>query len=381
MDFVLRLKSGERMSELCRLFGISRKTGYKLAERFERLGPSGLFDMSRRPHHLARAKPALVRELFLEARNAHPTWGGRKLRSWVEQRQPGVPLPAASTISDWLSQAGLVKRRRRRIRVSPYGDQLRVSEKPNDIWCVDYKGQFQLGNGAYCYPLTLTDHFSRFLLACEGFEAIDGDVARAVFEQVFAANGVPDVIRSDNGAPFASRGLLGLSRLSVWWLKLGIIPERIAPGHPEQNGRHERMHRTLKAETTRPARPTLLSQQERFDTFCEEYNTERPHEALDMKRPADVYQPSSRPFGGTPELSYPLHDEVIRVRPGGHARVLHRGPGFFLSSALEGERIGVRELPSGMLLLTFANLDLGYLDPATRRFHPVDAEPVAKEAA
>jgi transposase InsO family protein len=374
--FVTRLQNGERMTDLCKEFGISRKTGYKLLERFQRLGPTGLFDVSRRPHRLAREKPHVAREIFIQARKEHPTWGAKKLRGVIQTQQPELVLPAASTIGDWLTSAGLVTPRKRRKTVTPYNDKLRQPSTANEVWCVDYKGQFRMGNGKYCYPLTVTDHFSRYILACEGFERIDGERARAVFEQVFATYGMPEVIRSDNGSPFASRGLLGLSKLSVWWLKLGITPERIEPGHPEQNGRHERMHRTLKAETTQPAGATLLQQQERFDEFVEEFNGTRPHEALGQKRPVDVHQASPRAFSGSPELEYPLHDDVIRVSGTGHARVLRRRrSNFWLSSALAYERVGVREMSDGKLRLTFANLHLGVLDPTTNRFHPADVQP------
>jgi transposase InsO family protein len=375
MTFISRLKAGERMADLCREYGISRKTGYKLAERFDRLGPIGLYDASRKPQRLARKKPEAVRRHFIEARAAHPTWGSRKLRAWIEKERPGVPLPAASTIHDWLEVAGLVKPRRRRSATSPYAGRLGTSDGPNDIWCIDYKGQFRLGNGRYCYPLTVTDHFSRSLLACEGFEAIEGKTVRAVLEEAFAVNGLPQKIRSDNGSPFASRGLFGLSQLSVWWLKLGIVPERIEPGHPEQNGRHERMHRTLKAETTRPAGATLLQQQERFDAFRDEFNRARPHEALGMKPPSSVYQPSARRLSAVGELEYPFHDEVVRVGNGGHARVLTARRGnVFLSEALAGERVGIRELSDGRLLVTYASLDLGVVDPQTRKFMRADRE-------
>lgn len=380
MQFVTRLLAGERMTELCREFGISRKTGYKLRERFERQGPAGLFDVSRRPHRLARQSPKVLRELFLEARRAHPSWGPKKLRQMVSAAHPGVVMPAVSTIGDWLLRAGLAQPRRRSLRVARHRNELREATASNEVWCVDYKGQFKLGNGKDCYPLTVTDNFSRYLLSCEGFERIDGDAARAVFEQLFATHGLPEAIRSDNGAPFASRGLFGLSRLSAFWLRCGVFPERIAPGQPQQNGRHERMHRTLKAETTRPAGASLLQQQERFDAFREEFNRLRPHEALGQRRPADVYQRSSRAFKGVPNLEYPLHDDVVRVSPNGHAHILRRrGGNVFLGGALAGERIGVRELESGELLLTFATLDLGTVDPASLRFRRADAEaPPAK---
>lgn len=370
MKFVSRLKNGERMSDLCKEFGISRKTGYKLKERYERLGPEGLFDGHRAPQKIPHRTAGPIRELLIETRKAHPTWGARKLREVILRSQPEVGLPAASTITEILLRAGLVEKRRRRRRPSsPPTGRVEVNE-PNDMWCTDYKGEFRLGNGRYCYPLTITDQVSRYILACEGFERIETDAARAVFEQLFKKYGLPKAMRSDNGAPFASRGLFGLSRLSAWWLKLGIILDRIEPGHPEQNGRHERMHRTLKAETTRPAGVTLLAQQERFDLFVEQFNHERPHEALDQGTPADLYRVAPRTWSSiSGELEYPLHDDVRVVSRGGHVRILRqRKSHVFLSAALAGERVGLRELSDGRLLLTFVNLDLGWVDPATLRF-------------
>lgn len=373
LTFITRLQKGERMAELCREFGISRKTGYKLVERYGRLGDEGLFDESRRPHRLARSKSVALRELFIQGRKEHPDWGPKKLRAVMLSEHPDMLVPSASAIGDWLKSAGLVSPRGRKPRVTPYVDLLSKGVQPNDVWCVDYKGQFRLGNGTYCYPLTMTDQFSRYLLACEGFEGIDGNQARSVFENVFAAVGLPNVIRSDNGSPFASRGLFGLSRLSAWWLKLGIKHERIEPGHPEQNGRHERMHRTLKAETTRPAGATLLQQQERFDAFVEEFNTKRPHEALEQKPPAHFYRPSSRTLASVPPLTYPLHDDVVQVSAKGNAHLMRRrGGNVFLTSALAGELVGVREELDGSLLISYANLDLGTLDVTTAKFHPAD---------
>ncbi len=377
MEFVARLLDGARMAELCREYGISRKTGYKFKERFERLGPVGLYDMSRAPQRVARRTPEVVRQQIIEARQAHPTWGGRKLRAWLSRRQPGISWPAASTIGSILERAGLVRHRRRRRGVVPFGETLREALEPNDVWCADYKGEFRLGNSHYCYPLTVTDQRSRYILGCEAFERVDGAQARLVFERLFAENGLPLAIRTDNGPPFAGQGLFGLSRLSVWWLKLGIVAERIEPAKPQQNGRHERMHRTLKAETTRPAGASLLQQQERFDHFVWSFNHERPHEALGQQPPGTAYQSSPRKMtAASGALEYPLHDDVHTVDRSGHVRILRgRGPLVYLSSVLAGERIGVRELEDGRWLLTFAALDLGWVDSTLSIFHPADREP------
>jgi len=375
MRFIFRLLEGERMTDLCAEYGISRKTGYKLRERYRELGPQGVFDVSRRPLRMPRQTSEAVRQLVIEARQSHRTWGPRKLHVWLSERHPELRLPSKTTIGLILAREGLVVLRKRRPRVAPYASRLRSADAPNVVWCADYKGQFRLGNGQYCFPLTVTDRFSRYLLACEGFEAINGGTARAVFEQLFAAYGLPSAIRTDNGAPFASRGLFGLSRLSAWWLKLGIIPERIEPAHPQQNGQHERMHRTLKAETTRPAAANLLQQQERFDAWVHGFNHERPHEALDQRRPAQVYSASQRSIREVRgQLDYPLHDEARTVDSCGHVRVLRgrRHVPVFLSSALAGERVGLREQNDGSWLISYAAIDLGRYDPVERKFVPAD---------
>ena len=292
--FVVRLERGERMTDLCQEYGISRKTGYKFLERFRSVGTEGLFDRSRAPRQVQHRLSEPIQALLVAARTAHPSWGPKKLKRWLEGQHPGVTIPAASSIGDLLKRKGLVQTRRRRHTTAPDYGPLTQPSAPNDVWCIDYKGQFRLGNGKYCYPLTVTDQFSRFIIVCDAFEAIAGAAAQASLEAAFRTHGLPAVIRSDNGTPFASRGLAGLSQLSVWWRRLGIKPERIEPAEPQQNGRHERMHRTLKAETTRPAAANLLQQQERFDAFVEEFNNERPHEALDQRPPATVYDVSSR---------------------------------------------------------------------------------------
>jgi transposase InsO family protein len=371
MGFVLRLKAGERMTDLCREFGISRKTGYKFWDRYQRYGGAGLFDERRCPIRVPRRTSDEIQELILAAKASHPTWGAKKLREVLGDEHPGIRLPVRSTIDVLLGRHGLVKRRKRRRKTPDYSQQLQSCGAPNELWCADFKGQFQLGNRAWCYPLTISDQFSRYLIGCEGLEDTRGDRARAVFEAVFREQGLPDWMRTDNGAPFASTGLLGLTRLSVWWLRLGIRHERIEPGHPEQNGRHERIHLTLKQETTRPSGKNLLQQQERFDRFREEYNHKRPHEALNMNRPANLYSRSARPYPEIlPEPDYPLHDRTLRVRSCGHLNLGQRGLTFFLSYALAGERVGLREVEGDRWLVSFLHLDLGHFDMRTTRFEP-----------
>lgn len=377
MAFVGRLLAGERMTDLCAEYGISRKTGYKFKERYDRLGARGLYDLSRRPQRSPGRTPQEICQLVLELRRKHPSWGPKKLIEVLRGRHPGVALPAPSTAGDMLARAGLVRARCRRRMVTNLGPTtLREATEPNDIWCADYKGQFRMGNGTYCYPLTITDQASRFIIGCEGFSQIDGRSAQAVFEDRFGRFGLPAVIRTDNGAPFASRGLFGLTRLSAFWLKLGITLERIQPGKPQQNGRHERMHRTLKQDTTRPPAANLLAQQERFDCFVTTFNEQRPHEALGQRPPVTLYTPSSRVYRScSGALEYPLHDDFRTVFSSGHIRLLggrkHRAT--FLSVALAGERVGIRELDDGRWLVTFAALDLGWIDPRTSMFHPADA--------
>jgi transposase InsO family protein len=271
-----------------------------------------------------------------------------------------------------MKREGLVEPRRRRSGQRRHSAGLTTPDRPNDVWCADFKGEFRLGNGRYCYPLTITDQLSRFLVACEARESTRVEQAREVFEEAFRTYGLPSVIRSDNGTPFASTGLAGLSKLSAWWLRLGVAPERIEPAHPEQNGQHERMHRTLKRETTRPAGRNELEQQERFDRFVEEFNQERPHEALGLKPPASVYTPSVRPFPSKmPEPNYPLHDDVCVVTGAGHISLGGRGNQFFLSLALAGQPVGIREEEDGRWLVSFMSIDLAHIDRRNRRVEPI----------
>src|SRR2546430_8088794 len=313
MRFVLRLKDGESMSSLCREFGISRVTGYKIYVRYKECGLEGLTDRARTPYRYANKLPAQLEAMIVSMRRENPTWGARKLRDRLLRKLPSdVRVPACSTIHAILDRHGLVVRQRRS-RTKTEGTLLSPGLTPNALWCTDYKGEFMLGDKRYCYPLTVSDYASRYLLLCEAMESVKEQGAFNAFERLFQERGLPQAIRSDNGVPFASpNGLFNLSRLAVWWLRLGITIERIQPGHPQQNGRHERMHRTLKKEATKPAATNFLQQQARFDKFIEVFNKERPHEALDMKCPADVYTASTRP----PVVAghrLPFHDRTIVV--------------------------------------------------------------------
>jgi len=370
MQFVMRLKAGERMTDLCQEYGISRKTGYKFAERYEQRGVQGLADASRAPKRIPHRTSAEMQALLVQARRRH-SWGGRKLRDWLERKQPGIQLPAASTISAVLKRHGLIKSgKRRRKYPQPDRGTLRGAGAPNEVWCVDYKGQFRLGNGKYCYPLTVTDLLSRYIVAIETCESTDEEGARDVFEAAFREHGLPMAIRSDNGTPFSSQALAGLTRLSAYWLKLGIAHERIQPGHPEQNPTHERMHRTLKAATTRPAGQNALQQQERFDHFREEFNQERPHDGLFGRTPSDLYTPSNRALPTPiPEPTYPLHDDTLVVSRSGQIK-LPRHRQVFITAALRGEPVGLREEPDGRWLVTFVNLDLVRYCPRTGTLEP-----------
>jgi len=278
LKFVARLLEGEKMSALCREFGISRPTGYKILNRYKYCGLQGLEDRSRRPYRHANQLPFQVERAILQIKREYDDWGALKIREKLIKWYPMINPPAKSTIHAVLDRHGLVKRRKRH-RYRAQGTPLKEAHHPNGLWCADYKGEFMLGNRQYCYPLTMTDYRSRYLLACEGLSSTKSDFAFNVFERVFKEYGLPDAIRTDNGIPFASpHAFFGLSRLSVWWLRLGIQIERIKPGHPQQNGRHERMHLTLKKQATKPASFNFLQQQERFDDFIRIYNNERPHQ-------------------------------------------------------------------------------------------------------
>ncbi|MDF1736984.1 MAG: IS481 family transposase [Minwuia sp.] len=372
LRFVARLLEGERMSDVCRSFGISRKTGYKIYSRYKAEGAEALTDRSRRPVRYANQLPAPVEQLIIATRREKPHWGARKIREVLIRKLAGdVRVPAQSTVHAVLDRHGLVKRAKQRRRHRAEGTPLSTGHLPNQLWAADFKGEFRLGNRQYCYPLTVTDNASRMILACEALPSTREEGAFQTFQHLFREWGLPDAIRTDNGLPFASpNGLYNLSKLSVWWLRLGIRIERIRPGNPQQNGRHERMHRTLKAETARPAEPNFLAQQARFDDFVSEFNTERPHEALGMKMPGEVYTASSRSYVGLPDLTYPFHDKDILVTSCGRV-CMHRKK-INVSKVLAGQSLGIKEVDDGIWLLSFMSHDLGYIDLEQKTLQTID---------
>jgi len=373
LKFVARLLEGEKMAPLCREFGISRKTGYKICERYKNYGLEGLNDRSRRPYRHANRLPFQIERTILLLKQDYPNWGAPKIREKLIRRYPQIHPPAISTVHAILDRHGLVKQRKRR-RYKAQGTELSHVKKPNALWCADYKGQFRLGNKQYCYPLTITDYHSRYLLACEALETTKEPFAFSVFEQTFKEYGLPDTIRTDNGLPFSSpNALFGLSKLSVWWLRLGIAIERIQPGCPQQNGRHERMHLTLKKEATKPPGYNILQQQEKLHNFTKIYNEERPHQAIAMKYPAELYTPSARIYQGLPDIEYPFHDKVITVTNCGRICIGKRK--INLSSVFAGQKIGIREVEDKIWLVSFMKYDIGFFDENENRVEPANDNP------
>ena len=365
LRFVARLLDGEKMAALCREFDISRKTGYKIFNRYQDCGLEGLTDRSRRPIRHANQLPFQIEKLIISLKQEKPSWGAPKIRDRLRRRYPEVQTPAISTVHAILDRHGLVKRRKRR-RYKAQGTTLSRPKRPNELWCADYKGEFMLADRRYCCPLTISDFASRYLIACEALSTTKERYAFTVFERAFKDFGLPMAIRTDNGVPFASsQAIFGLSKLSVWWLRLGIQIERIRPGHPEQNGRHERMHLTLKKEATKPAARNFLQQQAKFDDFIEEYNNERPHQALDMKFPAELYAPSATPYCGLGELEYPFHDKTVTVTRCG--RICFGRQKINLSVVFAGQNVGVKEVADKIWLVSFMQYDLGFFDHETCR--------------
>lgn len=370
LKFIGRILDGERMTDVCRDFGISRVTGYKIWKRYESEGEKAILDRSTRPWRLANQTPARVEKSILEVKGKHPTWGAPKILAYLQRRNTEDKLPARSTVHAILDRHGLVKRRSGRRKYKAQGTKLLDVSSANELWCADFKGHFKMQNQKYCYPLTITDQHSRYLLGCEALERPNESSSVEVFKRLFQEYGLPGTIRTDNGLPFAARSLFGLSRLSVFWLRLGIEIERIEPGRPEQNGRHERMHRTLKSVVTNPAGKNVLQQQEMFDSFMQIYNHERPHESLGMKSPADVYVPSSRPYPTImDEYDYGDSDFTRRVSKCGHIK-LKGGRKIFISEVFAGQQVGVSEIEDGIWSVDFMAYSLGYYSADDSRFNP-----------
>jgi len=348
------------VTELCARYGVSRKTGYKWLARYADVGVAGLAERSRAPHRCPHRIAPAVAAAIVETRRQHPSWGPRKLLVWLADHRSGLELPAASTAGDLLHRRGLVRRRRRRRAWKHPGAPELVTAGPNDVWTADFKGHFRTGDGAYCYPLTVADQHSRYLLACDALASVRTEDSWLVFDRLFRDVGLPRAIRTDNGAPFCSTGIHGLCAMNVWWIRLGIAQQRIQPSHPEENGAHERMHRTLKAETTRPPARTRRGQQRRFQRFRTEYNHERPHEALGQQPPATVWHPSPRPYPRRlPHPEYPGHHLVRLVSDAGTFRF--KAQQLFLSQALKQDYIGLEETADGVWSIYFYDVLLGKL--------------------
>ena len=352
------LRGGLAIVELCDDYGISRKTGYKWIDRYLNEGPDGLRDRSRRPTSNPNSTPPELVDAILDARRRHPSWGAKKLLKVLSGQHPRWPWPQRSTVCDILKRNGLVAKKRRRRAIGHPGKPSTIVTAPNDLWCADYKGHFKTGDGRYCYPLTVTDAFSRYLLGCQALLDTSVDGAKPVFTRLFREFGLPNRIRTDNGVPFATNTLARLSRLSAWWVRLGVMPEFIEPGKPQQNGRHERMHKTLKAEATRPPRASSLAQQRRFNSFRAEFNDERPHEALDMETPDSLYERSPREMPARlPPLEYPDRFETRYVSANGGIR--WNSEWVCVSTVCAGEFVGLEEIDNGVWNVYFGALKLG----------------------
>ena len=365
LRFVARLMEGEKMAVLCREFDISRKTGHKIFNRYRQCGLEGLTDRSRRPYRQANRLPFQIEALIVQLKKEHPSWGAPKIREKVRRQNLEISLPAISTVHAVLDRHDLVTRGRKP-RHHAQGTSLSRPIRPNDLWCADYKGEFMLADKRYCYPLTITDSVSRYLIGCDALGTTKERYAFTVFERVFKDFGLPLSIRTDNGVPFASpNSFFGLSKLSVWWLRLGIGIERIKPGNPQQNGRHERMHLTLKREATRPPAKNFLQQQGKFDEFIEYFNHDRPHQAIGMKYPGELYKRSVRPYQGLSELGYPFHDRTVTVTTCGRICIGRRK--INLSIVFAGQNVGIKEVADKIWLVSFMNYDLGFFDEEVGR--------------
>jgi transposase InsO family protein len=380
IKFIQAIEKGEEsLADVCRAFDVSRKTGYKWMRRYAEGGATALSDQSRAPQQQARAITADVAKAIVLARADHPRWGPKKLHVWLQRKQPAKSWPAPSTIGEILKRAGLTEKRGKRLWVAPSPLPLREVGAANDVWCVDFKGHFYCQDGRRCDPLTLTDAYSRYLLRCQVVDDLSEKYTRAWMESAFREYGLPHCIRSDNGSPFASVALSGLSTLSVWWIKLGIWPERIARGKPQQNGRHERMHRTLRECAVTPPKESLRQQQKAFHDFRKEYNEERPHEALEMKTPGEFYQASCRRYPSrirSPEYG----SGVIVRRVSSCGRMKWDGGRIFITKTLSEEPIGLQAVGDGVWKLWFGHCPIGWLDERTMQVTDLNKPPWPKNS-
>jgi len=349
------------ITELSNKYSVSRKTIYKWIKRYEDEGIEGLEDKSRASHSHPNSTKSDIVQRIVDYKLDHKTWGPKKIVTNLKRLYPEDEWPSVSTTGDWLKKNYLVNEKKIRKHVHQYQDHFVDCRKPNDVWSADYKGQFYTKDKKVCYPLTVTDNFSRFLIACDGLEGPRYIETRACFERIFREYGLPLAIRTDNGTPFSGMSVGGLSRLSIWWIQLGIIPERIMPGKPQQNGRHERMHRTLKCDTLNPAGLNLTDQQKKFDFFRVEYNTERPHESIGMKRPGELFEKSNRSY---PDLIKPIeYPDDFQVRNVKHSGEISFGNNlYFISELLYRDKVGLKEIENGLWQMNYGLHKLGYID-------------------
>jgi transposase InsO family protein len=377
-QFVLDYQSGEwTMRELCQAYGVSRPTGYAVLRRYAQGGERGLQEQSRAPRRHPQQTPPPLEEAIVELRRQHPRWGPRTLRGRLQTLYPQVPWPAASTIGSLLDREGLTRHRRKRRRTEPYRKPLQAATEANRIWCADFKGWFRTGDGERIDPLTISDAYSRYVLRCQVVEKTDTARVQAIFEAAFRQYGMPWAIRTDNGEPFASTAIAGLSRLAVWWMKLGIVPERIARGHPEENGQHERMHRTLKEETASPPQANRRAQQRAFDRFRQVFNEERPHQGLELRTPSSLYEPSPREYPArVPEPEYGSGFKVRRVDCSGKFSWKHEN--VFLSEVLSGEAVGLLPLDDRYYRVYFVQFPLARFDSHRLRLERLPAADAAE---
>jgi putative transposase len=364
------LKDKPTITELSQTYNVSRKTIHKWIDRYQAQGWGGLEELPRAPLHHPNATPPGMVNTLIETRLKHPHWGPKKIIARLEKQHPDQSWPAPSTAGDILKKEGLVHPRQRNRHTPPYTAPFQQCIRPNDVWSLDYKGQFRMGDDRLCYPLTLSDNYSRYLLSCQGLSRTTYENTWPWLERALREYGLPLAIRNDNGAPFASVGLGGISRLSIWLIKLWIRPERIQPGHPEQNGRHERMHRTLKEETATPPKANMQAQQKSFDRFRREYNHERPHEALEQEVPDAFYWPSRRQFPEKlPAIEYASWFTVRQVRHNGCIK--WKGDHIYVSQALAGELVGLKPIGEGLWEVRFSFYLLGILDEQIGKVLPI----------